>query len=100
MKGGGGESEQGGCLRIIVLILGQRPRTKRISCKGQAAAAYRGGLARASACYTHTHISLSLALSLYIYIYIYIHMYIYIYIYIYILNPQHRIIMGCVVFSM
>jgi len=34
--GGDGAPKQGGCLRIMVLILGQRPRTKRISCKGQA----------------------------------------------------------------
>jgi len=35
MKRGGGAPKQGGCLRIIVLILVQWPRTKRISCKGQ-----------------------------------------------------------------
>jgi len=34
MKGGSEVPKQGG-VRIIVLILIQRPRTKRISCKGQ-----------------------------------------------------------------
>jgi len=33
--GGDGVPKQEGCLRIMVLILGQSPRTKRISCKGQ-----------------------------------------------------------------
>jgi len=37
MKVGGGVPKQRGCLRVIVLILVQRPRTKRISCKGQPA---------------------------------------------------------------
>ena len=32
MKGGSGVPKQGGCLRTIVLILVERPRTKRISC--------------------------------------------------------------------
>jgi len=36
MKGWSGVPKQGGCLRIRVLILVQRRRTKRISCKGQA----------------------------------------------------------------
>jgi len=35
VKTGSGAPKQGGCLRVIVLILVQRPRTKRISCKGQ-----------------------------------------------------------------
>ena len=35
VKGGGGVPKQGGCLQIIVLVLGLRLRTKRISCKGQ-----------------------------------------------------------------
>jgi len=34
-EGGGGK--QGGCLQIIVLMLVLRPRTKRMSCKGQLA---------------------------------------------------------------
>jgi len=37
MQEGGGVPKQGGCLQIIVLILGQRPRTKRISCTDQLA---------------------------------------------------------------
>jgi len=35
MKGGSGVPKQRGYLRVIVLILVQRPITKRISCKGQ-----------------------------------------------------------------
>jgi len=34
MKGVGGVPKPGGCLRRIVLYLGQRSRTERISCKG------------------------------------------------------------------
>jgi len=33
-EGGGGVPKQGGCLRMIVLILIERLKTKRISCKG------------------------------------------------------------------
>jgi len=35
---GNGVPKQGGCLRMIVLILVQRPRTKRIFRKGQGGA--------------------------------------------------------------
>jgi len=39
---GGGVPKQGGCLRILVLIRGQRPRTKRISCKPRCTPHARG----------------------------------------------------------
>jgi len=38
VKGGGGRPKQRECLRIIVLILVRRPRTKRIPGEGQAMA--------------------------------------------------------------
>jgi len=43
MKGWSGVPKQGGCLRIIVLILVYRHRTKRIYCKGQSSEEVHGG---------------------------------------------------------
>jgi len=37
MTGASGVPKRRECLRIIALVLVQRPRTKRISCKGQGA---------------------------------------------------------------